>query len=306
VLLYHLAIGNWVADFVNDQPGRLLVDFHNITPVEYFQGWSPEITHGLLWGRRQLAELGRRAELGLADSSFNAAEMRAAGYRDTAVVPILEDYTSFDRVVDAEAAERLRARKEAEGGSDVLFVGRISPNKAQHDAIKAFSIYRRLYDDDARLHFVGGATSPRYLDALRDFVDALDLADSVNFAGAVSDGVLAAHYQTADVFACCSEHEGFCVPLLEAMSNGLPVVTVSHAAIPETLGDGGLLLPRFAAGAMAAALDLAVRDADVRAGLVAAGRRRLGAFTLAAAERRFAEAVARVGIVVAIGEPAAA
>jgi glycosyltransferase involved in cell wall biosynthesis len=306
VLLYHLAIGNWVGDFLGEQRGRLLVDYHNITPVEYFQGWNPEITHGLSWGRRQLVELGKRAELGLADSSFNAVEMRQAGYRDTAVVPILQDYASFERVVDAAALAELARRKAAEGGSDVLFVGRISPNKAQHDAIKAFSVYQRVYDPAARLHFVGGPTSDRYFDALHELVAALGLGDAVRFAGAVPDGVLAAHYQVADVFACCSEHEGFCVPLLEAMSNGLPVVTVAHAAIPETLGDGGVLLPRFSSGAMAAALDRAVHDPVTRAALVAAGTRRLGAFTLAAAEHRLAEALARVGVEIAAPEPAAA
>jgi L-malate glycosyltransferase len=299
VLLYHLAIGNWVGDFVAQQRGRLLVDYHNITPVEYFQGWNPEITHGLSWGRRQLADLAQTAELGLADSSFNAIEMRQAGFVDTAVVPILQDYATFERVVDAEAAAVLQARKAAEGGSDVLFVGRISPNKAQHDAIKAFSVYRRIYDPAARLHFVGGPTSDRYFQALHDLVAALGLEGAVHFAGAVPDGVLAAHYQVADVFACCSEHEGFCVPLLEAMFNGLPVVTVAHAAIPETLGDGGVLLPRFSSGAMAAALDRAVHDPETRAALVAAGTRRLGAFTLAAAEQRLAEALARVGITIA-------
>jgi glycosyltransferase involved in cell wall biosynthesis len=304
VVLYHLAIGNWVADFVNGQPGRLLVDYHNITPVEYFQGWNPEITHGLSWGRRQLGELAKRAELGLADSTFNAIEMRQHGFRDTAVVPILQDYASFRRVVDPDAAARLAALRDAEGGSDVLFVGRISPNKAQHDAVKAFSVYRRVYDPSARLHFIGGPTSDRYFDALREFTAALDLEDAVHFAGAVPEGVLAAHYQAADVFACCSEHEGFCVPLLEAMSNGLPVVTVGHAAIPETLGDGGILLPRFSSGAMAAALDLAVHDPDTRAALVAAGARRLAAFTLDAARDRLVEALAHVGIEVGVPAPA--
>jgi glycosyltransferase involved in cell wall biosynthesis len=301
LLLYHLAIGNWVGDFVHDQPGRLLVDYHNITPIEYFQGWNPEITHGLVWGRRQLVELAGRAELGLADSAFNAGEMTRAGYRETAVVPILQDYANFERVADAEAACVLQARKAAEGGSDILFVGRISPNKAQHDAIKAFSVYRRIYDPDARLHFIGGQTSDRYLQALLDFVAVLGLEGSVHFPGAVSDGVLAAHYHVADVFACCSEHEGFCVPLLEAMYHRLPVVTVAHAAIPETLGDGGVLLPRFSPGAMAAALDRAVADPETRAVLIEAGQRRLASFTLAAAEQRFADALARIGMGIGVG-----
>ncbi len=305
VLMYHMAIGNWVADFVGDQKARILVDHHNITPVEYFQGWNPDITHGLSWGRAQLAQLAGKAELGLADSTFNTYEMRRVGFVDTAVVPILQDYAHFDRTVDAEAAAILQAHKDAEGGADILFVGRISPNKAQHDAIKAFSVYQRVYDPSARLHFVGGPTSDRYWDALHDFAAALGLEGSVHFAGAVPDGVLAAHYQVADVFACCSEHEGFCVPLLEAMHNGLPVVTVAHAAIPETLGDGGILLPRFSSGAMAAALNLAVADADVRASLIAAGRRRLGTFTLAAAQQRLADALARVGIVLSDPAPTA-
>src|SRR5207248_3376126 len=158
--------------------------------------------------------------------------------------------------------------------------GRLAPNKAQHDLIKALAAYRRLYDPRARLHLVGTSSSESYRTALVAYADALDLVDAVEFTGSVSDGELAAHYRAADVFVCVSEHEGFCVPLLEAMHHRLPIVAYAAAAVPETLGDGGLLLNSKDPYTVAAAVQRVVSDADLRAQLVAAGTRRLHDFDL--------------------------
>ena len=278
-LLYHLAIGSVVADHLLGRPEPLLVDYHNLTPGEFFADWAPSVVYGQSWGRQQLADLAARTELGIADSGFNRSELVAAGYRSTTVVPILLDPAEFDREVDAGALDRLLGAKAA-GGASWLFVGRVVPNKAQHDVVKAFAAYRRVFDPQARLHLVGGTSLPAYADAVARYVDALGLGDAVVLTGPVPPGVLAAHYRAADVFVCLSDHEGFCVPILEAMHHDLPIVALGAAAVTETVGLGGLVLDHKEPLTVAAAVARVLGDRPLRDRLVAAGRDRLADFSL--------------------------
>jgi glycosyltransferase involved in cell wall biosynthesis len=289
VLLYHVAIGSPVADFVANRPERLVVDHHNITPASYFADWEPPVVHGIAWGRRQLAELAGRATMGLADSGFNRDELDDLGYSRTSVAPILLDTSTFDRAVDEAALARL-----AHVGSAWLFVGRVSPHKCQHDVIKAFAAYRRVYDPNAVLRIVGASSSDRYVAALHQLVEALDLGGAVDLTGGVSDGELAAHYRSADVFVCLSEHEGFCVPLLESWHHRVPIVAFAATAVPETLGAGGLCLPGKSASTVAAAVDKVLTDDGLRAALVAAGERRLADFDLSVTRATWRTAIESV------------
>lgn len=291
VLLYHLAVGSVLADALQERPERLVVDYHNLTPVEYFELWDPSHTWAVTWGRRQLADLAGRSEAALADSRYNEADLVDLGYRNTTVVPILLDTAAFDHEVDASAEARLLERKEA-GGGDWLFVGRIAPNKAQHDIVKAFAVYRRVYDPQARLWLVGGSAGGAYSQALERLISSLRLRRAVTVTGAVSPGVLSAHFRTADVFVCLSEHEGFCVPLLEAMHHRLPIVAHAAAAVPGTLGDGGLLLDDKAPTTVAAAAHLVLDDPARRAALGTAGARRLEDFSLDRTAAMFRDAIA--------------
>lgn len=289
VLLYHVAIGSTVADWAAARSEPLVVDHHNITPAEFYAPWEPDVVHGIAWGRRQLATLAGRTTLGLADSSYNESELVALGYRQTAVAPILLDTSTFDRAADPSALERL-----ATDDPVWLFVGRVAPNKAHHDLIKAFSVYRRVYEPQARLRLVGGSSSERYLDALRDFAAALQVDTAVDFTGPVSDGELAAHYRTASAYVCVSDHEGFNVPLLEAMHHRLPIVAYGTTAIPETLGQGGICLPTKAPTTVAAAVHRVLSDPVLRDAVAAAGERRLEDLSLPVTRRRMAEALAPV------------
>jgi glycosyltransferase involved in cell wall biosynthesis len=293
-LLYHSSVGSPVADFVNSRDEPLIVDYHNITPASFFARWEPAVAGALTKGRRQLAELEVRAKLGIADSAFNARELDELGYRHTAVVPIIVDIARLDAApADPETADRL-ARGRANGGTAWLFVGRIAPNKAQHDIVKAFAAYRRLHDPNARLHLVGGSSSHSYRTALGAFIDALDLADAVEVTGAVSAGALTAYYDAADVFVVCSEHEGFCVPLLEAMHHRVPIIAYAAAAVPETLRDAGVLLDTKDAFTVAAAVHRVARDEHLRGQLVAAGTRRLHAFDVTESKRKLLDAIGSV------------
>jgi glycosyltransferase involved in cell wall biosynthesis len=290
-LLYHLAIGSVVADFVLARPEGLLVDYHNLTPGAFFADWDPPVVYGQSWGREQLRALAARTELGLADSGFNRAELVEAGYRRTTVVPILFDPSLFEREVDEPALGRLLAAKST-GGSDWLFVGRVVPNKAQHDVVKAFAAYRRVFDPKARLHLVGGTSVPSYAEAVGRYVDALGLTGAVELAGAVPSGVLAAQYRAADVFVCLSDHEGFCLPLLESMHHEVPIVALGATAVTETLGHGGLALDRKDPLTVAAAVDRVLGDERLRSRLVAAGRSRLADLSLERSRSALRQAVA--------------
>lgn len=289
-VLYQLAIGSAQAELLRTRPDPLAIDYHNLTPVQFFEQWDPLHTHGTRWGRAQLAQLADRCSLALADSPFNRSELDDAGYVRTAVVPILLDTSEFGRHLDEDAERELRAVK-AGGGTDWLFVGRVAPNKAQHDVIRAFAAYRRLHDPKARLWLVGSVAAGRYGKALQRLVAALGLERAVTMTGGVSPGRLAAHYRNADVFVCLSDHEGFCVPLLEAMHHRLPIVAFASTAVPDTLGDAGVCLPAKAPVLVAAAVRRVLGDAALRAQLVAAGGERLAAFSLERSRAQFAEAV---------------
>ena len=159
-------------------------------------------------------------------------------------------------------------------------MGRVAPNKCQHDIVGAFAVYRRVFDPEARLTLVGGATSPHYQQALGRLIAEFGLGDSVEILSGVSDGELLAHWATADVFVCLSEHEGFCVPLLEAMTLGVPVVAYSAGAVPETLDGAGVLLDDKDPLAVAVAVDQVCRPGPARESLVKAGKRRADDFSL--------------------------
>jgi len=286
LLVYHTAIGSPVSDYVEARAERLVVDHHNLTPVTHFAPWEPAMVHGLAWGRAQLGSMAGRATLGIGDSTYNAGELRDLGYQRTTVVPILMDLAQLERECDDELAARLRSE-----GPAWLFVGRIAPNKAHHDLLKAFAAYRRVYDASARLRIVGGSASDRYVDALKAFTSALQLDDAVSFVGAVSDAELAAHYRAAAAYVSLSDHEGFCVPLLEAMHNDLPVVAYASSAVPETLGAGGLCLDTKEPARVAAAVHRVMTDAPLRAALVSAGRRQLATFDLPVTRQRMVDAL---------------
>ncbi len=289
-LLYQCSTGSPMAGWLAGRPEVVLSDYHNITPAEHFAPWEPHVAAELTVARHQLADLAAVTAFAWADSAYNEVELVELDYPRTAVLPILVDPSSFDGPCDPAVRNRLEAVRAA-GGAVWLFVGRISPNKCQHDLIKAFAAYRRLWDPNARLYLVGGSSSNLYETVLRRYVDDLGLTGAVELCGSVSAEALAAHYATADVYVCLSEHEGFCVPLLEAMHHRVPIVAFGAAAVPETLGAAGLVLDEKSPLTVAAAVDRVVHDVELRRALVDAGSRRVADFSLAAGEATLVAAV---------------
>jgi glycosyltransferase involved in cell wall biosynthesis len=286
-LLYQLSTGGPVGRYVLDRPEETLVNYHNITPARLLAPWHKAVGKELDEGRAHLLALASRARAGIAVSAFNEDELRSAGYRRTAVAPVLVDFDALDSEVDASGLDRLAGGKPP-GGMDWLFVGRVAPNKCHHDLIKAVAAYRRAFGVPARLHLVGAPAAGSYLRALHQLVEALGLKDVVNLTGSVPPGLLAAHYRSADVFVCLSEHEGFCVPLVEAMRHRVPVVAFAAAAVPETVAGAGLLLRSKTPLTVAEAVERVRSGPQLRDFLIGRGACRGSDFDVARSSARFA------------------
>jgi len=287
ILLYQLSTASPVAEFLLTRPERVVLDYHNITPSRFYDGWEDHTSAKVALARVQMAELAPVAVLGIADSAFNAAELTRFGCRATSVIPLLAGIDDHRATVDP--AERDRLAAEHGDATVLLFVGRISPNKTQHHLVETLWLYRRWYDPRARLHLVGPAFTDRYVEAVFALAEELGVADAVRHGEDLTDAELAAWYADADVFVCLSEHEGFCIPLLEAMRAGLPIVAHAAGAVPETLGDAGVLLDSNRPAVVAAAVHRVCSDPVLAGRLSAAGHRRLAAFAPAATRERFVE-----------------
>ncbi len=287
-VIYQFAIGSTLTDRLLASDVPLALNFHNLTPPEHYDAWQPSLATSLRWSMGQLRQLARRTTLGIAVSEYNAVELRRVGVREAVVAPIL-----FDVATLPTAPEAAPGGAEPASGARWLFVGRLAPNKAQHDVIRAFAVYRRVFDPGAVLHLVGAPAAPSYDRALRSLARALGVESAVTFTGAVTPGELTDQYRAADVFVCLSEHEGFCVPLLEAMHHDTPIVAFSSSAVPETLGRAGLCLPEKSPAVVATAVHRVVVDTSLRDRLVSAGHERVAAYSLEHGRRRFEEAVRR-------------
>jgi glycosyltransferase involved in cell wall biosynthesis len=287
--MYQCSIGSPAAEVFASHQGVKLLDYHNITPANLVERWLPPLGAETRLGREQLSLLASVVDYAIADSPFNAAELVECGYRHAEVVPVL---ISTGNLIAEPDADLLR-RYGSESGNDWLFVGQLAPHKAQHDIIMAFSRYRALFDRGARLHLVGREMGGAYRETLRQFIDALGLRDAVMMPGSVSTSELVSYYELADVFVCLSDHEGFCAPIAEAMSRGLPVVAYRVAAVPDTVGGAGILLDDKSPDLVAAVVHELLAAPEIVAGLKVRGRKQAATFTLERAEQAFQSAMNR-------------
>jgi glycosyltransferase involved in cell wall biosynthesis len=294
VAVYQFTTSSAIAPYLAEQRLPVILDFHNFTSPELFAGWEPGNVTRAAQAAEDLALLAPESVLGMARSAYSERALRRAGCRRTAITPVLADYARVTTSPDPRVVAELRSRRAAEGGADILFVGRVVPSKAQDELVKALWTYRRLYDPAARLHLVGGTSSYAYSKSLYDFAEDLGLAGAVRLAGEVSDAALAAYFEQADVFLSLSVHEGFGVPLVEAMTSGLPIVARGAGAVAETVGDAALLLESGDPAYVAAALHRVCTDDVLRRTLADNGRRRAAELQGERVGQRFVEAIAGV------------
>lgn len=291
-LLFQLSTGSRMTQYVMDAGLPFGVYFHNITPPRYFERWEPGAAENLRSALADVRRLAPLARFALANSSFSQADLRVAGYDPTEVVPVLVEAKELDEAPNERLLRRLR-RETDEGGGRWLFVGRTAPNKCQHDLVAAFAAYRCVYDPMARLTLVGGRTSNVYYRSLELLAEELGVAGAVEFTDTITDPEKLACYRAADVFVCLSEHEGFKVPLIEAMHLGVPVVAYGASAVPETVGDAGVLLDTKDPLVVATAVHRVLADAELRGELVRAGHRRAQELSAERTSRRLLDALDR-------------
>ncbi len=236
ILVHHFSIGSRASRTAYALPGRMALVYHNITPPEYFIGVHKDLVKLCFRGRRELTAYVRRCELALGDSEYNRQELEQLGFPDTAVLPVVPDFSHLDGPPDMAFT-----REYDDEWTNVVFVGRVIPNKKFENVIRAFHVYRTRHNPRSRLLLVGSYSGfERYFAMLQGLIARLGTPD-VHFLGHVSNEELSAVYDVADLFLCASEHEGFCVPIIEAFYKRVPVLAYAATAVPATMDGAGVL-----------------------------------------------------------------
>lgn len=275
ILIYHKSTGTDLTFKIDKYKCRKIMVYHNITPPEFFLTYSIPATQLTELGYKGVEYLRDKVDYVLADSSFNKSELLKMGY--TCPVDVRSILIKFEDY--KQTPDEATVKKYSDGRKNLVFVGRIAPNKRQENIIRAFYCYKKL-NPDSRLILVGSAKGmENYQERLVKYAKALGIGDDVIFPGHIKFSEILAYYRVADAFVCMSEHEGFCVPLVEAMFFDIPIIAYSTSAIPDTLGGSGVLLdsndPVFAA----AVINRVLTDEKLRESIIAGQRKRLEDFS---------------------------
>jgi L-malate glycosyltransferase len=273
VTIFHFALPSPMTDAFARLSGARVLQYHNITPASFFAQYAPGLFRLAALGRQELGTLVGRVDLALGDSEFNRQELEAMGFSPTGVLPIAVNTERITQAPRRPALEKILG----DGLMNILFVGRIVPNKRIEDHIKLAEVYKRYVDSYYRFIFVGRYDGvPAYYAQVRALIAEFRmLPDRFWFTGPVPDEDLGAFYRWADAYVSLSEHEGFCVPLIEAMAADVPVLAYAAGAVPETLGGAGMLFAPKDLEVAAEMLGMLVYDRPVRERILAGQRRRL-------------------------------
>jgi len=275
-LILHYSLGSPLNDVYRGwTKGLRVLVYHNITPPVWYRSINSRVADDIEVGISELPQLCSVSDAIWADSAFNAQEIQTLGY-EARVLDLLVDPGRWQGARN----EPLYQSVVNTPGAQVLHVGRIAPNKRLEDVIKSFYFLRKYRDPEARLRLVGIDTDTElYSFSLRELAAYLGIGESVEFVGGLADDEVRAMYEASDVYLCMSEHEGFCLPLIEAMHFRLPIVAFAAGAVPATLGDAGILVTEKRHAALGELLWRVTTDLSLRNGLIARGVERVGAFT---------------------------
>ena len=274
IVIYHLSTGHELNLLFAKLNCKKIIRYHNITPPHFFCGYHPILLENCLDAYNQTRMMAKCADFCLADSAYNREELIRMGYRcNIEVMPILIPFSDYEQEPDAQVIEQMH-----DGTTNILFTGRISPNKRQEDVIAAFSVYQKQYNPNSRLILVGNYDGmENYYERLQAYVKETG-AKNVLFPGHISFPAILAYYHSADLFLCMSDHEGFCVPLVESMFFDIPIVAKNTTAIPYTLGGSGFLLEDENPVIAAALMNRILTDEDLKNKIIVGQRERLHDF----------------------------
>ena len=255
--------------------GRKMMIYHNITPAHFFEGYNNDTVKSIQKGYEGTKYLNDKIDYVMAVSQYNADNLREMGYTCPMYIrPIVIPFDDYKKEPDQDVI-----KKYSDGYTNILFLGRLVPNKRQEDVISAFAYYKKHINPKSRLILVGSDGGvEKYGRCLKKYVKALELEDVV-FTGQTSFKAILAYYTLADVFLCMSEHEGFCVPLVESMFFKTPVVAYDSSAIASTLGGSGVLLKEKNPVLTAKVIDRIVNDNEIREEIIKKQLERLSAFS---------------------------
>jgi L-malate glycosyltransferase len=264
LLIHHFSIGSRASRVAYALPDRMALVYHNITPPQYFVDIHKPLIRLCYLGRRELALYKTRCDLALGDSEFNRQELEAIGFPTTGVLPVVPDFSHL-----SGPANFMHAGQFDDGWVNILFVGRMIPSKKIEDVIRIFHAYKTWFNPRSRLLLVGSHSGfERYLAMLHGFIADIGASD-VHFLGHVANEELTAYYELADLFLCASEHEGFCVPLVEAFHMGVPVLAYAATAVPATMDGAGLLYDHKDPLQVSGLIDAVVGNDSVRERVIA-------------------------------------
>jgi len=290
VVILHYALPSALTDALKHQPSRRVLIHHNVTPPSFFADYDPELAAICRKALEELPSLAGHVDLALGDSEFNRQALDASGFTRTGVLPILLDFGRYRR-----PANPVLTRGLSDHCLNLLFVGRVAPNKCHADLIRVAAYFKRFISSSLRLLLVGklprretGAGHPlprHYFDDLQSMTYEEGFTpEEVVFTDHVAHDELLAYYRSAHVFLSMSEHEGFGVPLVEAMLMDVPIAAFRSTAVADTLGSAGVQFSSKSVPELAELAHQLAIDTDLRGRVLAGQRRRLPAFAPEAIE----------------------
>lgn len=275
IILYHLSIGDTMNDELRGFTARKFFIYHNITPAEFFKPYNPAAEKMCEEGLESIKSLRDVPEMVFADSAFNKKDLISYGYKcPIEVLPILIAFDDYKKM----PAEGVLKKYQNDGYTNIMFAGRVAPNKKQEDVITAFYYYNTYINPKSRLFIVGSYNeNDLYYRKLKAYKEELEL-ENVIMTGHIPFNEILSYYRLADVFLCLSEHEGFCVPLVEAMYFKKPVIAYDSTAVGETLGGSGMLLKEKDPRIVAEAINQVVSNEEIRSAIIENEEERLAFF----------------------------
>ncbi|NIM12994.1 MAG: glycosyltransferase [Candidatus Aminicenantes bacterium] len=259
IIIFHFSIGSPVTKKFLRVPDKKVIIYHNITPFEFFLDYHRVLAKDCYKGRIELKNLADKVDLALGDSVYNESELKEAGFPNTGVLPLVMNFEKFEK-------ETVPVLKEifADGKTNILFVGRIIPNKMVEDVIKTFYLYQEYFNANSRLFIVGEYRGfERYYSALQNLVSQLEIKN-VHFTGHVPDDELISYFKLSHLYLHMSEHEGFCAPIPESFYLDIPVVAFNAGAVQETMNSGGVLVKQKDFLQAAALIDQILTDSRLK------------------------------------------
>lgn len=270
IIIYHLGAGNVLNYIVEHLPYKKILVYQNVTIPEFYRGIDYQAMQLCLWGICDARNTAGNYLKGIVLSDFSKKDLVEMGWKskDISILPLININGAA-----IEANSKL-INKYDDDYVNILFTGRIEPHKKIEDIIKGFWRYQKEFNTKSRLFLVGRAARKKYYQALQAYIQQLNV-DNVVFTGHVLNEDLEAYYAIADVFLCMSEHEGFCIPLVEAMKRKIPIVAYSAAAVPDTLGEAGVLVHTKDEREIAGIMDRLISDLDYKEEIVQSQNQRL-------------------------------